>query len=89
MSGERDERQWLRVFLIRAPAGDLRVAFAIDGRTYATSADVKRDFDAAYDELERRRLPFEYETRPIEPHEPPSDLPTWPQYRASLPPLTT
>jgi hypothetical protein len=78
---DRDERAWLRVFLVRAPEGDLRVAFAIDGRTYPSSEAVKRDVDEAYDELERQRIPFEYETRPIEPHEPPSDLPSWPDYR--------
>ena len=80
----RDERAWMRVFFVRGPAGDLRAAFAIDGRTYATSADVKRDFDEAYDELERRRIPAEYETRPVAPGEPASDLPTWAEYRRTL-----
>jgi hypothetical protein len=80
----RDERGWIRVFSVRGSGGDLRAAFAIDGRSYATSAEAKRDFDEAYDELERRRIPAEYETRPIEPGEPASDLPTWAEYRRTL-----
>ena len=57
---------------------------AIDSRNFADREEFSRTRKEAFDEMERRRVPCEWETRPVLPGEPPSTLPSWAEYRVDL-----
>lgn len=62
----------------------LESAFAIDSRNLRNPAAFSKTENEAWDEMERRRVPCEWETRPVLPGEPPSALPSWTDYRVDL-----
>ncbi len=86
MTGDDDfELGRVHVAYVRTDhAGGLSQAFAIDGRDYADAGEMKRDLDEAWDELTRRRLVAEFETRPVEGQSRLTWLPTWSEYRKRL-----
>ena len=62
----------------------VEAVLAIDSRNYANSDEFSRVRKEAFDEMDRRRVPCEWETRPVRPDSPPSRLPTWAEYRVDL-----
>lgn len=58
--------------------------FAIDSRKLTDPAEFSQAENEAWDEMQRRRVPCEWETRPVLPGEPPSTLPSWAEYRVDL-----
>jgi hypothetical protein len=74
----------LHVVYISTADGGHRQAFAIDGRDYDDAAAMRRDLDEAWDELSRRRIAAEFETRPVEGQSRMTWLPTWSEYRATI-----
>jgi hypothetical protein len=84
MSDDDFELRRLHVVYVGTPDGGRRQAFAIDGRDYADAADMRRDLDEAWDELSRRRIVAEFETRPVDGESRMTWLPTWQQYKAAL-----
>lgn len=74
-----DERGWIHV--VRVERGDdWPAVFVIDGREYSDSASVQAAVQHAYDELERRRIPAEIESRPVSLAEPRRRLPSPEEY---------
>ncbi|MEV7521071.1 hypothetical protein [Streptomyces sp. NPDC091371] len=63
---------------------DWSATFVIDGRRYADPDAVDALAMEAFDELQRRRVPAEFETREASPTEPPMRLPSWEEYRRQL-----
>lgn len=60
------------------------VGFVVDARKYSDPAQARAALEEAVDEIDRRGIPGEYETRYARPGEPPSDLPRWPEYKSRL-----
>ena len=83
MSDEDAELRRLHVVYLTA-GGDRRQAFAIDGRDYTDVAELRRDVEDAWDELTRRQIPAEFETRSTEGQSRMTWLPTWQQYKPTL-----
>ena len=84
MSGDGDfELGRVHVVYVGTPEGGKRQAFAIDGRDYADAGEMQRDLDDAWEELRRRRIIAEFETRPVEGQSRMTWLPTWRQYKAA------
>ena len=83
----RSDLDYINVVFIITPDDDRRVAFAIDGRKYARSEDVRRDINDALTELQKRHINAEFVESPIEPDGYTSPLPTWQEYKQSLPPV--
>ncbi|MFD7324778.1 hypothetical protein ACFV9D_27425 [Streptomyces sp. NPDC059875] len=66
---------------------DWAATFVIDGRRYADDPDaVRRLSEEAFSELNRLRIPAEFETTEVSPTQPASRLPSWEEYRRRLPP---
>ena len=63
---------------------DWSATFVIDGRRYADPEAVDELTMEAFDELQRRRIPAEFETTEVRPTQPASRLPSWEQYRQRL-----
>lgn len=85
MIADPRELRRLRTFYVGEPGrADLRAAFVIDGRRYATPEQVRADLSAAVAELHRRRLAAQFVTRPVTPDSPVPSLPSWQDYRTSL-----
>ncbi len=80
MSGE--ELETVRVVYVRVGDDGLTPAFVIDGRDYASDADVRRAVEEAWDALEERRIVAEFESRSADDR--PPGLPTWDEYRETL-----
>ncbi len=84
-SADRDfELQRIHVASVRAPEGGFAQAFVIDGRDYTDAEAMKCDLDEAWDELTRRRVGAEWETRPTAGQSRLSWLPSWKEYRQRL-----
>jgi|tagenome__1003787_1003787.scaffolds.fasta_scaffold17739780_1 hypothetical protein len=62
----------------------LESVLAIDSRNFASPEEFFRTRKEAFDEMERRRVHCEWETRPVLPGERPSALPSWAEYRVDL-----
>jgi hypothetical protein len=56
----------------------------IDSRNFANHEEFLRTRKEAFDEMERRRVPCEWETRQVRPGQPPTTLPSWQEYRVDL-----
>ena len=77
MSEQRRE-----ICVVRVKDGDgWRAVFVIDGRRYADPGAVRSLKIEAFDELQRNRVPAEFETREVSQTEPPMRLPSWEEYR--------
>jgi hypothetical protein len=63
---------------------DERSVLAIDSRQFSDPAEFLRIRIEAFDELQRRRVVCEWETRPVRPGTPSSTLPTWAEYQIDL-----
>ncbi|MEU4998562.1 hypothetical protein [Streptomyces sp. NPDC021622] len=63
---------------------DWSATFVIDGRQYADPDAVSALSLEAFDELQRRRIPAEFETTEVSPTQPASRLPSWEEYRQRL-----
>lgn len=87
MTGDdRDfELRRMHVASVRAPDGSFTQAFVIDGRDYTDVNEMKRDLDEAWDELTRRRVGADWETRPAE-GQGARWLPSWKEYKHRLGP---
>jgi hypothetical protein len=82
-----EELNRIRIFYLKTPKGGTKAAFVIDGRQYSNPKQVRRDVIEAGEELERRRLLIDVETRSIDPNTPPLPLPTWREYKRQLEPI--
>jgi hypothetical protein len=84
MSGEADfELRRLHVVYVGTAGGGMRQAFAIDGRDYTDAEEMQRDLDDAWEEMRRRGIIAEFETRPVEGQSRLTWLPSWKQYKAA------
>lgn len=84
MSGDADfELRRLHVVSVGGSDDGKRQAFAIDGRDYTDAEEMQRDLDDAWEELRRRRIIADFETRPVEGQSRLTWLPTWKQYKAT------
>ena len=63
---------------------DERSVLAIDSRQFSDPAEFLRTRKEAFDEMQRRRVVCEWETREVRPGTPPSRLPSWAEYRVDL-----
>ncbi|MFD7259228.1 hypothetical protein [Streptomyces sp. NPDC059874] len=73
------------ICVVRIKDGDdWSARFVIDGRRYADPDAVDALSLEAFDELQRRRVPAEFETREVSPTEPAMRLPSWEEYRRHL-----
>jgi hypothetical protein len=86
MSGDdRDfELGRMHIASVRGADGDYTLAFVIDGRDYTDVSEMKRDLDEAWDELTRRRVGAEWETRPAKGTRTLDWLPSWKEYKQRL-----
>lgn len=77
-AADRRDLVRLRTFYVARPgSGELRAAFVIDGRDYASPERVRADVSAAVAELHRRGLSAQFVTRRVDPAGPRPDLPCW------------
>lgn len=81
MDDDEFELHRVHVVYLRGEDDGLSQAFVIDGRDYADAREMKRDLAEAWEELTRRSIPAEFETRPVEGQRRLTWLPTWRQYR--------
>ena len=78
-----EELDVVRVVYLRTGADGTAPAFVIDGRDYTDDEAVMAAVEEAWDALEARGMVAEFETRPAD--ERPAWLPTWHEYRPTLP----
>jgi len=83
MSTDDFELGRLHIVYVGTPDGGKRQAFMIDGRDYTDPQEMQRDLDEAWEEMRRRRIIAEFETRPVEGESRVTWLPTWRQYKAT------
>ena len=69
----RDDRGWLNVAVI-------------DGRRYPDQNSFDRAVREMFETMSEHGIPAQFESRRVRPTEPPSRLPSWEDYRATLPP---
>lgn len=81
---EAGESQRVWTFFEELEDEELVVGFVVDEREYSDPAQARATLDEALDEIDRRGIPGEYETRYARPGEPPSDLPRWSEYQSRL-----
>jgi hypothetical protein len=81
---ELDERRLLRVFMLKWGTEGMMPRFMIDGRKYDDSTAVRADIAEASEELSRRGIPAQFETRPIGPRDQGPLLPSWQEFRQRL-----
>lgn len=84
MNADPRELRRLRTFYVRSADGDLRAAFVIDGRGYASAEQVRADIADAVAELHRRRLAAQFFTEPVTTDTPTPRLPSWQDYREAI-----
>ena len=68
----RDDRGWLEVAVI-------------DGRRYPDRKSYDRAVDEMFETMNGNTIPAQFESHRVSPTEPPSRLPSWEDYRATLP----
>lgn len=76
---------WVWIGHLRTIDGDLVATFAIDERQYPDADAAQAALNAAAAELRRRRIPHELEHVRVRRDSPAEPLPSWADYRASLP----
>lgn len=75
---------WISIFHRKSADGFTSSVFVIDERECASPEHMMDISKEALEEITRRRIVGEFETRPVREGEPPSTLPRWPQYRRTL-----
>jgi hypothetical protein len=77
----------VKLTVVEVRADDRWQAVAvIDGRLYPDKESFDQAGWDAFDTLGKLRVPAQYVTRRVYDDEPPSPLPTWEEYRATLAP---
>ncbi len=85
MTSEQMRRfTWISIFHRKSADGFSSPVFVIDERECASPEEMKGIRKESFDEITRRRIVGEFETRPVREGEPPSTLPRWPEYRRTL-----
>jgi hypothetical protein len=82
-SYDADELTTIRTCFVRTADDDEIAVFVIDGRDYTDPAEVRRAYDEAWDEMDRRGG-WEWETVWADPDEPRSTLPTWEEFKRTV-----
>lgn len=78
------ELHQIRTCSVSTPDGDVVAAFAIDGCRYTDPQQARAVYSEAWDEMSRRGVACEWETRTATPNEPAPMQPSWEQYRVHL-----
>ena len=79
---DRLETAWIWIGYVTAEGGDVTAAFVIDERQ---CADADATMTSAAEELRNRGIAHEFEHVRVLRDAPPEPLPSWAEYRQSLP----
>ncbi|WP_116952965.1 hypothetical protein [Jiangella endophytica] len=76
---------WVWIGYVTTTDGEVTGAFVIDERRYPDAGAAQAALNAAAEELRRRGIPHELQHVRIRRDAPAEPLPTWAEYRATLP----